>query len=86
MTRQRINLHIHSITVAGGHLSEQALSDAIRTELGMRLHGLGSTDFARQGRLVPVVDGGRVAGNENLGLSTGVGQAVARAAMGVVRR
>lgn len=84
MMRQRINLHIDRVTVAGGHLSEQALIDAIRAELGMRLHGLGSADLVRQGRWVPVIDGGRIAAGD--GLSTSVGQAVAHATTGVVRR
>lgn len=85
MTRQRINLHIGRVTVTGGQLSEQALSEAIRAELVMRLHGLGGVDLVPQGRAVAVLDGGEAAGGEGGDLSGGVGQAIGRATAGVLK-
>lgn len=85
MSRQRINLRIDRVTVTGGHLSEEALAEAIRAELAMRLHGTGSAELVQQGRLVPVLDGSTTAGREGQDLSAGVGQAVGRAAAGVLK-
>jgi len=84
VTRQRINLQVDRVTVAGGRISERSLADAIRTELGTRLHGLNSADLVGQARMVAVLDGGKIAGRGSDDLSTAVGRAVARATTGAI--
>ncbi len=79
MTGQRINLHIGRVVVRGGELSEQALGEAIRAELTMRLHGAGVVTPGYGA--VAVVDAGTTGG----GPGRGVGEAIGRATAGVLK-
>lgn len=86
MTRQRINLRIDRVIISGGRFSERTLAGAIEVELGMRLQRYHVTDLVPQARAVPMIDGGRANGSHRgQGLEAGVGQAVARATMGVLK-
>ncbi len=81
MTRQRINLRIGRVVVRDGELSEQALGEAIRAELAMRLHGLGAVAPPRGA--IAVVDAGTAEGTGGEG--GGVGEAIGRATAGVLK-
>lgn len=81
MSRQRISLRIGRVVVRGGELSERALTEAIRAELAMRLHGTGAVTPPRGA--VAVVDGGTAAGGDAPGAR--VGEAIGRAAAGVLK-
>ncbi|WP_282606182.1 hypothetical protein [Pelagibius sp. Alg239-R121] len=82
MSRRRITLKIDSVTVPSGRFSRRELSAAIEAELTALIHqqpaGLQNPLNAR----IRSLDGGQVKGR---GSEAGVGQAVARAALGVLK-
>ena len=83
MTKRRITLKIDRVTLSSARISRRELTEAIERELGQRLHqspgdfeGAGSTRIAS-------LAAGRIKGRAT---AAGVGQAVAQATLGVIRR
>lgn len=83
MTGRRITVKIDRVTLSSARFSQRELTAAIERELGQALHpstgqleGAGSTT-------IPSLEAGRIKGRTT---AAGVGQAVAQAALGVMRR
>ena len=84
MRARKITLRIERITVEGGRPSRAALSEAIGRELGQLLSAPGALETLRGGGWALRLDGGRIA-PKGPG-EAALGQAVARATMGALKR
>ena len=84
MTARRITLRIGRITVAGARPSRAALTKAIERELATLLKAPETVDTLRNARVVPRLNGGRIA-PKGPG-EAALGRAIAQATMGALRR
>lgn len=83
MSPRKITIHIDQVSQTGVRMSQADLSAAIQRHLGTLLYSQPNAGPTPDPRGIAVVSGGTVTTGQ--GMETNVGQAVARAAMGVLK-